>query len=57
MLTELRCHQAKVAEESYKLSDVRGLHMFVTTTGFRAWRWKYRIAGKESCSCRAAIPK
>ena len=46
----------KAAEKSYKLSDARGLHMFVTTTGFRSWRWKYRIAGKEKLLVLAAIP-
>ncbi|WP_168371628.1 MULTISPECIES: Arm DNA-binding domain-containing protein [unclassified Sphingomonas] len=35
------------SDKSYNLSDARGLHMFVTTIGFRAWRWKCRIAGKE----------
>ena len=38
VLTELRCRQAEAADKSYKLSDARGLHMFVTTTGFRSWR-------------------
>ncbi len=38
VLTELCCRQAKAAEKSYKLSDAPGLHMFVTTTGFRFWR-------------------
>ncbi|RMB54753.1 site-specific recombinase XerD [Sphingomonas sp. PP-CE-3A-406] len=56
MLTELRCRQAKAAEKSYKLSDARGLHMFVTTTGFRSWRWKYRIAGKEKLLVLGSYP-
>ena len=57
MLTELRCRQAKAAEKSYKLSDARGLHLFVTTTGFRSWRWKYRIAGKEKLLVLGSYPE
>ncbi|WP_328805480.1 phage integrase central domain-containing protein [Sphingomonas albertensis] len=56
MLTELRCRQARAAEKSYKLSDGRGLHLFVTTTGFRSWRWKYRIAGKEKLLVLGSYP-
>ena len=57
MLTELRCRQAKAAEKSYKLSDARGLHMFVTTTNFRSWRWKYRIADKEKLLVLGSYPE
>lgn len=47
MLTDKACRQAKGAEKPYKLSDARGLYLYVTPTGFRSWRWKYRFAGKE----------
>src|SRR3546814_13161944 len=47
MLTDLQCRKAKAAEKDYKLSDAHGLYLFVTKTGFRSWRWKYRFAGKE----------
>ena len=30
--------------------------MFVTTTGFRSWRWKYRIAGKEKLLVLSSYP-
>ncbi|MXP00938.1 integrase arm-type DNA-binding domain-containing protein, partial [Altererythrobacter xixiisoli] len=47
MLTDLQCRKAKPAEKSYKLADARGLYLYVTKTGFRSWRWKFRFAGKE----------
>lgn len=47
MLTDLQCRKAKAGEKDYKLSDAHGLYLFVTRTGFRSWRWKYRFVGKE----------
>lgn len=47
MLTDLRCRQAKAAEKDYKIGDAGGLYLFVTTNGFRSWRWKYRFAARE----------
>jgi integrase len=47
LLTDLQCRNAKAKALAYKLTDGRGLYLFVTTTGFRSWRWKYRFAGKE----------
>lgn len=43
MLTDLQCRKAKAGERDYKLSDEKGMYLFVTTTGFKSWRWKYRI--------------
>ena len=47
MLTDAQCKAAKPAARPYKLAAGRGLYLFVTTTGFKSWRWKYRIDGKE----------
>lgn len=47
MLTELKCRKAEPADKDYKLGDEKGLYLFVTRTGFKSWRMKYRIAGKE----------
>lgn len=47
MLTELRCRSAKGKERPYKLADSKGLHLYVTPSGYRSWRWKYRHGGKE----------
>lgn len=47
MLTELQCRSAKAREKDYKISDANGLYLYVTTKGYRSWRWKYRFHGKE----------
>lgn len=47
MLTDLDCRTARAKDKPYKLSDARGLHLYVTPSGFRSWRWKYRHDGKE----------
>lgn len=47
MLTDAQCRNAVKRSKPYKLADEKGLYLFVTATGFRSWRWKYRFAGKE----------
>ena len=47
MLTDAAVRKAKAADRDYKLSDSGGLHLFVTKSGHRSWRLKYRFAGKE----------
>lgn len=47
MLTDTACRKAKPQEKPYKLSDAQGLYLYVTPTGYKSWRWKYRFAGKE----------
>src|ERR1035437_2393631 len=46
-LTDTEIRRSKPAEKSYKLSDSGGLHLFVTPSGGRLWRWKYRFKGAE----------
>lgn len=47
MLTDTRCRTAKPQEKPYKLADSKGLHLYVTPSGYKSWRWKYRFAKKE----------
>lgn len=47
MLTELQCRSAKPKDKPYKLGDSGGLYLYVTPTGYRSFRWKYRFEGKE----------
>ncbi|QDK32585.1 tyrosine-type recombinase/integrase [Sphingomonas sp. IC081] len=47
MLTELQCRAAKTADKALKLTDAQGLHLYVTTSGHKSWRYKYRFGGKE----------
>jgi len=47
MLTDAKCRSAKPRDKSYKLADGRGLYLEVLPSGYRSWRWKYRIDGRE----------
>lgn len=46
-LTDQQCRAAKAGEKSLKLSDSLGLHLYITPTGYKSWRLKYRFGGKE----------
>jgi hypothetical protein len=47
MLTDLKARQAKARDKGYKLGDSGGLCLYVTRSGYRSWRMKYRFAGRE----------
>lgn len=47
MLSEMAVRNAKPKERDYKLADSEGLYLFVTRSGHRSWRFKYRFADKE----------
>lgn len=47
MLSDVQASAAKAGEKDYKLADANGLYLFVTRSGFKSWRMKYRFAGKE----------
>lgn len=46
-LTARQVETAKPKEKPYKLSDGGGLYLFVTISGSRSWRLKFRFEGKE----------
>jgi integrase len=46
-LTAAEVRNAKRADKPYKLADGGGLYLYVTPTGARSWRMKYRYGGKE----------
>ena len=46
-LTDLQARKAQPREKAYKLTDTGGLYLYVTPTGGRLWRMRYRYAGKE----------
>lgn len=46
-LTDVQVRQAKPKDKPYKLTDERGLHLYITPAGSRLWRYRYEIAGKE----------
>lgn len=55
-LTEARIRSAKPRERPYKLFDERGLFLFVTPTGGRLWRLRYRIGPLEKLISLGAYP-
>ena len=56
-LTDTQARKALPGEKPYKLADSAGLHLFVTTKGFKSWRLKYRFAGKEKLLVLGAYPE
>ena len=45
-LTDIAIRSAKPQAKPFKLFDSGGLHLIVTPTGGKWWRWKYRFGGK-----------
>jgi hypothetical protein len=43
-LTEVAVKQAKAKERAYRLSDLGGLYLEVSSKGSKYWRYKYRIS-------------
>lgn len=48
MLNDTDIRNAKPGDKPYKLTDSNGLHLEIKTNGVRAWRYRYRIGGKEN---------
>jgi hypothetical protein len=46
-LTDLKLRNLETREKPYKVADGNGLFVLVSPSRLRAWRWKYRFAGKE----------
>lgn len=47
MLSNAEVSRARPKAAPYKLTDERGLHLFVTPGGRKSWRWRFRWGGKE----------
>jgi hypothetical protein len=56
MLSDARVRAAKPSGRPYKLYDDRGLFLFVTPTGGRLWRLKYRLNKREKLISLGAYP-
>jgi integrase len=56
MLNDTKVRSAKSRERAFKLSDERGLFLFVTPTGGRLWRFKYRVQGREKLISLGVYP-
>jgi integrase len=55
-LTDTTIRNAKPGEKSRKLFDSGGLFLFVTPSGGKLWRFKYRFGGKEKLLALGAYP-
>ncbi|HEV7433265.1 MAG TPA: integrase arm-type DNA-binding domain-containing protein [Pseudorhizobium sp.] len=47
MLSDAQIRKAKPAEKPYKLADGGGLHVFISPSGGKLWRLRYRLNGRE----------
>ena len=56
-LNDAQVRNAKAKDKPYKLSDMNGLYVLVSTTGARLWRYKYRLAGKEGVFAIGEYPE
>mgnify|MGYP003365143907 CR=1 FL=1 len=55
-LTDLAVKSAAPRDKEYKLADSGGLHLLVTRSGGKLWRFKYRANGKEKRLTFGAYP-
>jgi integrase len=56
LLTDAKIKNAKPREKPYKLSDGGSLYLLVKTTGVKAWRWRFRLGGKENVFAIGSFP-
>lgn len=55
-LSDLQIKNAKPRDKDYKLTDGFGLHLLITPTGGKLWRFQYRYAGKQKLLSFGAYP-
>ncbi len=57
MLTDKAVRAAASRDKAYKLADSRGLHLHVSASGHKSWRYKYRFENKERLLTLGAYPE
>lgn len=55
-LTDTGIRKAKAEHQAYRMSDSGGLFLFVTPSGGKLWRWKYRFDGREKLMTFGGYP-
>lgn len=55
-LTDTEIRKAKTGKRAYRLPDGKGLFLFVTPTGGKLWRYKYRYDGKQKLMALGQYP-
>ncbi|WP_338147703.1 tyrosine-type recombinase/integrase [Neoroseomonas terrae] len=53
----MKVRQAKPRESGYRIPDAGGLHLFVTPSGSKLWRVRYKIDGKEKLLSLGSYPE
>ena len=56
MLTDTEIRKSKPTDKAYRLPDGKGLFLFITPTGGRLWRFKYRYDGKQKLMALGQYP-
>lgn len=56
MLTDTKIKTLKSKDRAYKLADSNGLYIYVTKSGTKFWRQKYRINGREKLLSHGEYP-
>lgn len=57
MLTDLLVRKLEPSDKPRKVSDSMGLYLYVTPSGGKSWRYKYRINGREKLLTIGLYPK
>lgn len=55
-LSDLQVKNAKPRTKEYKISDGFGLHLLITPTGGKLWRFQYRFANKQKALAFGSYP-
>lgn len=56
-LTDTEIRRSKPGEKPYKMADSGGLHLMITPSGGKLWRWKYRFDGVEKLMALGRYPE
>jgi len=56
-LTDVRVRNANPKQKAYRIADAKGLHLFVTPSGGKLWRWKYRFNGAQKLMALGKYPE
>lgn len=57
MLTNASVKAAVARDKDYKLADSGGLFLLVKATGYKSWRFKYRVGPKEKLLVFGSYPE
>ncbi|MEA2758057.1 MAG: hypothetical protein QOH65_670 [Methylobacteriaceae bacterium] len=57
MLTQLQIQNGRPKEKPYTLSDGRGLHLYVHSSGSKLWRIRFRFTGKANMLSLGSFPE